>query len=117
MVDRPLAPLLAQGRLKTICREFTCYWTCTDVGSRTRVEIDHFADPRTLVTTLEDISTLTQPHHPDDWTDIDSAAVDTVLESTTLSDLVHDPAFTLPHEPHLPTGLEPLPLLAHLESR
>jgi transketolase len=30
------------------------------------------------VTTLEDISTLTQPHHPDDWTDIDSAAVDTV---------------------------------------
>jgi transketolase len=30
------------------------------------------------VTTLEDISTLTQPHHPDDWTEIDSAAVDTV---------------------------------------
>ena len=30
------------------------------------------------MTTLEDISTLTQPHHPDDWTDIDSAAVDTV---------------------------------------
>jgi transketolase len=30
------------------------------------------------VTTLEDISTLTQPHHPDDWTDVDSAAVDTV---------------------------------------
>jgi transketolase len=30
------------------------------------------------VTTLEDISTLTRPHHPDDWTDIDSAAVDTV---------------------------------------
>jgi transketolase len=30
------------------------------------------------VTTLEDISTLTQPHHPDDWTDIDSAAVDTI---------------------------------------
>ena len=30
------------------------------------------------MTTLEDISTLTQPHHPDDWTDIDSAAVDTI---------------------------------------
>ena len=30
------------------------------------------------MTTLEDISTLTRPHHPDDWTDIDSAAVDTV---------------------------------------
>ncbi len=30
------------------------------------------------VTTLEDVSTLTQPHHPDDWTEVDSAAVDTV---------------------------------------
>jgi transketolase len=30
------------------------------------------------VTTLEDISTLTQPHHPDDWTELDSAAVDTI---------------------------------------
>jgi len=30
------------------------------------------------VTTLEDISTLTQAHHPDDWTEIDSAAVDTI---------------------------------------
>jgi transketolase len=30
------------------------------------------------VTTLEDISALTQPHHPDDWTDVDSLAVDTV---------------------------------------
>ncbi len=30
------------------------------------------------MTTLEDISTLTQPHHPDDWTELDSAAVDTV---------------------------------------
>jgi transketolase len=30
------------------------------------------------VTTLEDISTLTHPHHPDDWSEIDSAAVDTV---------------------------------------
>jgi transketolase len=56
-----------------------CFWTCIDVGSGTRVEIDHVVDPRTtFVTTLEDISTLTQPHHPDDWTDIDSAAVDTV---------------------------------------
>jgi transketolase len=30
------------------------------------------------VTTLEEISTLTEPHHPDDWTEIDSAAVDTI---------------------------------------
>jgi transketolase len=30
------------------------------------------------VTTLEEISTLTRPYHPDDWTDLDSAAVDTV---------------------------------------
>jgi transketolase len=30
------------------------------------------------VTTLEDISTLTEPHHPDDWTELDSASVNTV---------------------------------------
>ncbi|WAJ47276.1 transketolase [Mycobacterium sp. Aquia_216] len=30
------------------------------------------------MTTLEEISTLTRPHHPDDWSDLDSAAVDTV---------------------------------------
>jgi transketolase len=30
------------------------------------------------VTTLEEIPTLTRPHHPDDWTDVDSRAVDTV---------------------------------------
>jgi transketolase len=30
------------------------------------------------VTTLEEISALTRPNHPDDWTDVDSAAVDTV---------------------------------------
>lgn len=30
------------------------------------------------MTTLEEISTLTRPHHPDDWTEIDSVAVDTV---------------------------------------
>ena len=30
------------------------------------------------MTTLEDISTLTHPHHPDDWSEVDSAAVDTV---------------------------------------
>jgi transketolase len=78
MVDRGLSPLLVQGRLAIICREFTCYWTCIDVGFRTRVEDNHFVDPRMLVTTLEDISTLTQPHLPDDWTEIDSTAVDTV---------------------------------------
>jgi transketolase len=30
------------------------------------------------VTTLEDISTLTHPHHPEDWSEVDTAAVDTV---------------------------------------
>ncbi|ORV15276.1 transketolase [Mycobacterium celatum] len=30
------------------------------------------------MTTLEDISALTRPHHPDDWTELDSAAVDTI---------------------------------------
>jgi transketolase len=30
------------------------------------------------VTTLEEISTLTQPHLPDDWSELDSAAVDTI---------------------------------------
>lgn len=30
------------------------------------------------MTTLEEISTLTEPHLPDDWTQIDSAAVDTI---------------------------------------
>ena len=30
------------------------------------------------MTTLEDISALTRPNHPDDWTELDSAAVDTV---------------------------------------
>ncbi|HZE15846.1 MAG TPA: transketolase, partial [Mycobacterium sp.] len=30
------------------------------------------------MTTLEDIHALTQPHHPDDWTAIDSKAVDTI---------------------------------------
>jgi transketolase len=31
-----------------------------------------------LVTTLEEISALTRPNHPDDWTEIDSRAVDTI---------------------------------------
>jgi transketolase len=30
------------------------------------------------VTTVEDISALTRPNHPDDWTEIDSRAVDTI---------------------------------------
>src|SRR5262249_27004391 len=30
------------------------------------------------VTTLDEISALTRPNHPDDWTELDSAAVDTV---------------------------------------
>jgi len=29
------------------------------------------------VTTVEEIAALTEPHHPDDWTDVDSRAVDT----------------------------------------
>ena len=29
------------------------------------------------MTTVEEIATLTEPHHPDDWTDTDSRAVDT----------------------------------------
>jgi transketolase len=29
------------------------------------------------VTTADEIAALTQPHHPDDWTDVDSLAVDT----------------------------------------
>jgi transketolase len=40
-----------------------------------------------FVTTLEEISALTQPHHPDDWTDLDSAAVDTVR--VLAADAVH----------------------------
>ncbi len=43
------------------------------------LDVDQLADPRmTFVTTLEDISTLTQPHQPDDWTEIDSLAVNTI---------------------------------------
>ncbi|MBO0864568.1 MAG: transketolase, partial [Mycobacterium sp.] len=30
------------------------------------------------MTTLEDISALTRPHHPDDWAEIDSTTVDTI---------------------------------------
>jgi transketolase len=30
------------------------------------------------VTTLEEVSTLTQPHHPDNWTELDSTSVDTI---------------------------------------
>jgi transketolase len=40
-----------------------------------------------LVTTLEDISVLTRPHHPDDWTELDSAAVDTTR--VLAADAVH----------------------------
>ena len=29
------------------------------------------------MTTVEEISALTRPNHPDDWTDVDSKAVDT----------------------------------------
>jgi transketolase len=40
-----------------------------------------------LVTTLEDISALTRPDHPDDWTELDSAAVDTIR--VLAADAVH----------------------------
>ena len=30
------------------------------------------------MTTLDEISALTRPNHPDDWTEVDSEAVDTV---------------------------------------
>ena len=30
------------------------------------------------MTTLDEISALTRPNHPDDWTELDSVAVDTV---------------------------------------
>jgi transketolase len=39
------------------------------------------------VTTLEEISALTRPNHPDDWTELDSAAVDTVR--VLAADAVH----------------------------
>jgi transketolase len=39
------------------------------------------------VTTLEDISALTRPNHPDDWTEIDSRAVDTIR--VLAADAVH----------------------------
>ncbi|HXO51520.1 MAG TPA: transketolase family protein, partial [Mycobacterium sp.] len=39
------------------------------------------------MTTLEDISVLTRPHHPDDWTEVDSAAVDTTR--VLAADAVH----------------------------
>jgi transketolase len=39
------------------------------------------------VTTLEDISALTRPNHPDDWTEIDSRTVDTIR--VLAADAVH----------------------------
>src|SRR4030081_1340837 len=39
------------------------------------------------MTTLEEISTLTRPSHPDDWTELDSAAVDTAR--VLAADAVH----------------------------
>src|SRR5581483_3235721 len=49
------------------------------LSARTRVETGLPIDVRsTFVTTLEEISALTRPNHPDDWTDLDSQAVDTI---------------------------------------
>ena len=39
------------------------------------------------MTTLEEISALTRPNHPDDWTELDSAAVDTIR--VLAADAVH----------------------------
>src|SRR5262245_18331562 len=62
---------------------------CGGCGRRTRVcGGTEAADPRSqLVTTVEEISTLTRPNHPDDWTDLDSSAVDTVR--VLAADAVH----------------------------
>ena len=50
--------------------------------------MDQLADLRSeLVTTLEEISALTRPNHPDDWTELDSRAVDTVR--VLAADAVH----------------------------
>ena len=38
------------------------------------------------MTTVEEISALTRPDHPDDWTELDSVAVDTVREALTQRD-------------------------------
>jgi transketolase len=52
---------------------------CGDEPIRIRVFVRQLADPRSsLVTTVEEISELTRPHHPDDWADVDSESVDTV---------------------------------------
>ena len=39
------------------------------------------------MTTLEEISALTRPNHPDDWTELDSRAVDTIR--VLAADAVH----------------------------
>lgn len=44
--------------------------------ARTCQQIDD--EEVSLVTTAEEITALTQPNHPDDWTEVDSVAVDTV---------------------------------------
>jgi transketolase len=89
MVDRLPAPSAAQGRITLNCPALPLARYAaggTPASGRigphrrqTRVGGDQSVDPRTaFVTTLEDISTLTQPHHPDDWAEIDSVAVDTI---------------------------------------
>jgi transketolase len=48
-------------------------------GGDVRLEQDPSTDVRSeFVTTVVDISALTRPSHPDDWTDLDSSAVDTI---------------------------------------
>jgi transketolase len=52
---------------------------CGDEPIRTRVFSDSLPTRGAcFVTTVEEISALTRPSHPDDWADVDSVAVDTV---------------------------------------
>src|SRR6202008_5032897 len=63
----------------------TLNWPLTnrDIDHRGRVALGLTLglpiDARSMfVTTLEDVSALTRPNHPDDWTELDSSAVDNI---------------------------------------
>src|SRR5690242_8282075 len=69
MVDRCAIRGLAEASSGNAYRGVPCY--------RTRVELGPAHDVRSVfVTTVEEISALTRPNHPDDWTELDSQAVD-----------------------------------------
>jgi transketolase len=51
----------------------------THVGDAARIpQVDEKVRRNPLVSVTDDIRALTQPHHPADWTDLDTRAVDTV---------------------------------------